>query len=229
MLSAWRPPGHGWRVLCSRVLSSTIANRVQLSAFRFPRYPSITQAELAIIHLSHNKVHVLYILGSTTDRRASTIPYIFTRDRFNDGQASERRSATRRTRHGGAVGRLYLGPRDLDARRLSGQSACRPQAHHALCDHAASSHHLHAHFLHPALCTPATVKWHCSPMPLDGSEGKTCHSLCHSSVVVPFRKGLRRVQLRHEMPLMRSLACEPSKKMLLALFATTPVAEARPA
>ena len=50
--------------------------------------------------------------------------YIFTRYGFNDGQASERRSATRRTRHGGAVGRLYLGPRDLDARRLSGQ--CRP-------------------------------------------------------------------------------------------------------
>ena len=157
MLSAWRPPGHGWRVLCARVLSSTIANRVQLSAFRFPRYPSITQAELAIIHLSHNKVHVLYILGSTTDRRASVpIPYIFTRDRFNDGQASERRSATRRTRHGGAVGRLYLGPRDLDARRLSGnsgQSACRPQAHHALCDHAASLVTISMH----TFCTPPCV------------------------------------------------------------------------
>ena len=229
MLSAWRPPGHGWRVLCSRVLSSTIANRVQLSAFRFPRYPSITQAELAIIHLSHNKVHVLYILGSTTDRRASTIPYIFTRDRFNDGQASERRSATRRTRHGGAVGRLYLGPRDLDARRLSGQ--CRPTTS-APCTLRSRRQ------FSPSPCTlsaPRPVYTGDRKMALLPHaarricEGKTCHSLCHSSVVVPFRKGLRRVQLRHEMPLMRSLACEPSKKMLLALFAITPVAEARPA
>ena len=157
MLSAWRPPGHGWRVLCARVLSSTIANRVQLSAFRFPRYPSITQAELAIIHLSHNKVHVLYILGSTTDRRASVpIPYIFTRDRLNDGQASERRSATRRTRHGGAVGRLYLGPRDLDARRLSGTSGHGVHADHKRTMHFAITPPVVTISMH-TFCTPPCV------------------------------------------------------------------------
>ena len=160
MLSAWRPPGHGWRVLCARVLSSTIANRVQLSAFRFPRYPSITQAELAIIHLSHNKVHVLYILGSTTDRRASVRPYpfrsIFTRDRLNDGQASERRSATRRTRHGGAVGRLYLGPRDLDARRLRVGTVARVHADHKRTMHFAITPPVVTISMH-TFCTPPCV------------------------------------------------------------------------
>ena len=174
-------------------------------------------------------IHIRFNDGQASERTPFRTFYIFTRDRFNDGQASERRSATRRTRHGGAVGRLYLGPRDLDARRLSGQ--CRPTTS-APCTLRSRRQ------LSPSPCTlsaPRPVYTGDRKMALLPHaarricEGKTCHSLCHSSVVVPFRKGLRRVQLRHEMPLMRSLACEPSKKMLLALFAITPVAEARPA